>query len=110
MLTVLLGGVVSLVVGVASAFFGWLFGRKKQASEVRNTDADTQKKESDLYIQLATSALERMDRAERKIDEMEGEWNQLRSEIYPHRAWDARAYQTALLVNPDFDPPPALTI
>lgn len=93
MLTVLVGGATAVV----GSYLTWFFtGRKEQ--------------NANLHEKLALSAIERMDRAERKIDEMERAWHKLREEIYHHIAWDDLAYRKALEADPEFPPPPPLSI
>jgi hypothetical protein len=93
MLTVLVGGATAIV----GSYVTWFFtGRREQ--------------DANLHEKLALSAIERMDRAERRIDEMEKSWRNLREEIYVHISWDDLAYRKMLETDPDYPPPPPLSI
>lgn len=92
----LTGLALGTIPGIALAVITWFLTRGER--------------EASLHEKLAASAIERMDRAERRIDEMEAEWRTLRQEIYPHRAWDDQAYRKALESDPNYPPPPPLSI
>jgi TolA-binding protein len=74
------------------------------------TVADTQAVENNNALTLATSAIERMTAAEKKIDQMEQDWRDMRRSVFPHQSWDVKAHRLAIQVDPDFPPPPDIVI
>jgi hypothetical protein len=74
------------------------------------TKADTEAKETETAIALATSAITRMTAAEGKIDNMEKAWRDMRRSVFPHQSWDVKAHRLAIQVDPDFPNPPEIAI
>lgn len=93
MLTVLVGGATAVVV----SYVTWFLTSRRESH-------------ANISEKLSLSAIERMDRAERRIDEMERAWRKLREEIYVHISWDDQAYRKILETDANYPPPPPLSI
>jgi hypothetical protein len=80
------------------------------AGNRRKTDAETRVHEADAATTIATNALSQVTSIQGRLDRAEGRIDQFQKALFPHQAWDAKAHKKALEVDPNFPPPPDLTL
>lgn len=101
---------ITAVAAVVAAIIGWVANSRKNGSEARRADTEAHARQMDVWNTLQSSMITRLDLSEKRQDKLEDKFEEIRRSLYPHQQWDLKAHRTALMVDPDFPPPPDLGI
>lgn len=64
----------------------------------------------DNAVTLANQAMQQAVEARQEAAAAHGAVNKLRTQLYPHQRWDQLAHREALKSDPEFPPPPEISI